>query len=134
SAATSGDCISIGDDNAFNGMFIAPDCAIRVYNGSTATAAPWGETVYANSGCDLFDIPQEDCEAAAPFGTGICDGTTPLYSQDGTYSGGDRVHHDGQLYQCKVGGWCTIGGGYGGAVGYFPGQGLNWADAWDLVG
>lgn len=135
--APSGDCIYIGDDNVVNGMFIAPKCRIRVYNDSVATAALWGKAVYTNSSFTLHGIPKDVCDSANQWGNAICDGTTPLYKDGYSYGNGARVHYDGNIYECASSSLCSSGGGYGGGVGYWPGEGDLWnastGGAWYFV-
>ena len=59
--------------------------------------------------------------------------TSPAYvdriawaAEPGAYETGDVVTHNGAEYQCLVGGWCTIGT----EIGYEPGNGLYWEQAW----
>ncbi len=59
-----------------------------------------------------------------------CD--APLYSQNESYMGGNRVQNDGSIYSCKpwpYSGWCN-----GNPNAYAPGTGSHWKDAWIKVG
>lgn len=134
---TTGDCIYIGDNPVLNGMFIAPKCRVRVYNHATMTAALWGKSVYTNTGLNLTNIPVDDCNAANQWGASFCDGSVALYADQRSYSVGSRVHYQGDIYECANASLCSLGGGFGGGVGYWPGEGLNWdagsGGAWYLV-
>ncbi|RZA05782.1 MAG: chitinase [Moraxellaceae bacterium] len=55
----------------------------------------------------------------------IC--TSPAYVDRAAYADGAKVQNGGSEYQCKVGGWCTVGGPYA------PGSGWAWDNAWTLV-
>lgn len=134
SAATSGTGISIGDNNVFDGMFLAPDSEIRVFNGYTGTSAFWGKTVWSDYNLNVTPIPKEACELTNFYGNATCDGTTPLYANKAAYAVGAQVHYKGRLYSCLNGGLCSIGDGYGGGAGYWPGEGAQWTIAWSLVG
>lgn len=132
SAATTGDCISIGDGNLFSGMFLAPECGIRIFNNYTGTAAFWGKSVYSDTGMNLTNIPVASCNATPIFGAAVCDATTQYYTNGRTYANGEVVHYNGVKYTCLVGGWCSAAGGYSGA--YWPGRGSAWTSAWSAAG
>lgn len=53
--------------------------------------------------------------------------TSPAYVDKASYLDGAKVQNVGNEYQCKIGGWCTIGGPYA------PGVGWAWDNAWTLV-
>ncbi|VUD40506.1 Chitinase A [Thalassocella blandensis] len=56
-----------------------------------------------------------------------CDGV-PAYANGSSYAAGDQVQVDAVLYQCTVGGWCSIGGPYA------PGSGWAHQYAWNNLG
>lgn len=43
------------------------------------------------------------------------------------YAVGDIVHHHGDLFECKIEGWCSSA-----AAAYEPGEGRAWSDAWRI--
>ena len=43
------------------------------------------------------------------------------------YAVGDVVLHQGDFYECKIEGWCSIA-----AAAYEPGEGRAWFDAWQF--
>ncbi|VUD56639.1 hypothetical protein TDB9533_02295 [Thalassocella blandensis] len=50
------------------------------------------------------------------------------YSAGEQYTVGTVIESEGQAFECKVGGWCSLGGAY------TPGIGWAQADAWNMVG
>lgn len=56
-------------------------------------------------------------------GGGSCTGI-PTYANGSSYATGAQVKHNNKKYECKVGGWCSLGGAYE------PGVGWAWTDAW----
>ena len=62
-----------------------------------------------------------------PDGGGSCSGV-PQYANGSSYATGAQVQHNSKKYQCKVGGWCSVGGPYE------PGVGWAWGDAWTDLG
>lgn len=128
SAVTSGTGISLGDGYPTNGIFLAPDSTVRVFNGTTGTGALWGKDVYTNSGTSLFPIPSAECRAQNLFGSATCDGVTPYYANGYAYIIGNRVHYGGTIYQC-TGSQCATAGDA-----YWPGQGTSWQSTWAAVG
>lgn len=126
SAATSGDGISIGNGTTMDGVFIAPDSQIRVYNSFQGRGAFWGQTVYTDTGIDLSNMSAADCEAMdLGGGNASCDGSTELYTNWGGYSIGERVHRGSVIYEC-TNAWC-------GDPAYTPGVGGFWSITWSVV-
>ncbi|MBT1701703.1 Ig-like domain-containing protein [Chryseosolibacter indicus] len=58
---------------------------------------------------------------------GTCSGLTQ-YVNGSNYAAGAQVQHNSKKYECKVGGWCSLGGAYE------PGVGWAWGDAWTDLG
>lgn len=56
-----------------------------------------------------------------------CNGVTQ-YQEPNSYQTGTVVQNGGTAYQCKVGGWCNVGGPYA------PGSGWAWTEAWTNLG
>ncbi len=52
----------------------------------------------------------------------------PQYVEGNVYLDGDDIQNVGNLYNCKVGGWCS-----GAAWAYEPGVGMYWTEAWSLI-
>ena len=70
-----------------------------------------------------------DCFPRPPAPAPFC-GFLPDWQVGTGYAGGARVEHNTIVYECKpapVNGWC-------GQVGYEPGSGATWRDAWVEVG
>jgi chitinase len=65
--------------------------------------------------------------AAAAEAPPSCSGVPP-WEKGGVYSLGDDVQGAGNVYQCKLTGWCGFDADYS------PGVGSRWRDAWALVG
>src|SRR5262245_60413597 len=72
-------------------------------------------------GCVVTPVHSDDAVIAIDPVTGAC--TAPKYTPK-AYNSGDQVQNVSKLYQCTVGGWCTIGGPYE------PGVGWAWQQAW----
>ncbi len=134
SAEVSGGCAPNGSDNCciysesstkLSGMLIAPDCDISVGNGTDAKVLVWANNVFTGSGVSLPPTV-EDCNDANLMGQITC-GSVALYMDGIAYANGAQVTYGGKRYVCTNAANCSAGGW----ANYWPGQGTNWASAWN---
>lgn len=126
-------CIRSDSGTNLAGILIAPDCDIRIGNGTNSQVITWGNNVYTESGIS-FQMSKESCDAATLGGFGSCGTGVSLYNVNGTYSVGSQVTYGGKRYVCADASLCTRA-----TTGlsesdywttYWPGEGSSFALAW----
>lgn len=111
---------------------------VEFFNGTTKlgedTSSPYtfawsnvGEGTYSLTSRATDNLGATATSAAVSIsvttGQGSCSGVQP-YVNGSSYNTGSQVVHNSKKYECKVGGWCSLGGAYE------PGVGWAWGDAW----
>ena len=100
---------------------------IAIYDGNNAyTSSTSLDNLYNNVNQAQIDISNWQAIADLPGGSTFAG--FPQYVAGTEYQVGDVVSANGNLYSCKIAGWCSSSS----AIHYAPGSGSAWESAWDL--
>lgn len=131
SQSSSESAIRFWGENELNAMFIAPKGRIYFGNNNLLGGSLWGDRIHTETSTLLNQGSTSDCERTGLWGA-TCLGYS-LYADGSTYAVDDEVHTGGTAYRCIDAAYCSAGGGYDGATGYWPGQGASWGVAWQVI-
>eukprot|EP00970_Alexandrium_tamarense_P017541 scaffold9970_cov200-Alexandrium_tamarense.AAC.9 len=120
-------CPSVFDPNRFtytNGDQVTIDSVVFECNNSNGACFQDGYEPYSVVGHEVWKVVAE-CSASTPAVSPQC--PRSFSSSETAYVIGDKVSHNGVVYECKTAnGWCT-------SSGYEPYSSL-WSQAWNVIG
>ena len=108
---------------AANGVWINKG-ACAVTGSSSSVSLSVASSSESSNSVAVSSVSSSVASSSSPSDS-ICSSTA--YVDKATYANGAKVQNAGSEYECKVGGWCTVGGPYA------PGTGWAWDGAWTVV-